>query len=101
MNKIKNTLITIVGVIVICFIFSIFIPDLRESFLFFLNTEWLIVKEFFLEDAVKSVVIYIVIALIITCLGFGISAKTEKKIWSVVSLIVDVMGLIVMIGNLK
>lgn len=101
MNKIKNTFITVVGVIVVYFIFSMFIPELREPFLFLLNAEWLIVKNFFLEDAIKSVVLYIVIALIITGLGFGISTKTEKKIWSIVALIIDVIGLIVLIGNMK
>lgn len=101
MNRIKNTFITIVGVIVVCFIFSMFVPELREPFLFILNTVWLIVKNFFLEDAVKSIVLYIVIALIITGIGFGISAKVENKIWLVVSLIVDVAGLIVLTTNWK
>lgn len=43
MNKLKNTFITVVGVIVVCFIFSMFIPELREPFLFLLNAELLIV----------------------------------------------------------
>lgn len=60
MNKLKNTFITVVGVIVVCFIFSMFIPELREPFLFLLNAELLIV-----------------------------------------ALIIDVIGLIVLIGNMK
>lgn len=101
MNKIKRVFFSIVWVFVFCLIISVFIPQLREPFLFFLNAEWLILKNFFLEDTIKSVVLYIVIALIITGLGFGISTKTEKKIWSIVALIIDVIGLIVLIGNLK
>ena len=101
MEKILKTILTVIGTIAICFVVALFNPYLKDAFILLFNVSWEEFKLFFLEDTVKSVIIYVVIAIIVTACGFGISHKTEKKIWSVVSIVVDILGLIGMIISLK
>lgn len=99
MNRIVKTIITVVGTIIFCAIIALFVPVLREPFLLLLTMAWQIIKAFFLEDIVKAIALYLVIAGIIAALGFTISAKTENKIWGIVSVLLDIITLIAFIAR--
>lgn len=92
-EKICNTIITVIGVIIFCAILGGF-PVMQESLLFWWTTIWTIFKEFFFVDVLKKWILYIAIAGGITACGFWIGRKQEKKIWMVVSIIFDVITLI-------
>ena len=89
MEKIKDVFFAIVGVISICFFISLFIPQLREVFLMLGNFFWTLFKSQILDKVIKSVVFYIVIAVLLLGVGVGISAKTEKKIWAFIAILLD------------
>ena len=98
MTKIKNTFYTVIFVIAFCFVIALFCPFLREPFLLLLQMFWSIFELFFLEDSILSVFLYITIAALFALGGLVISCKTEQKIWAVIAIIVDIVGLITMVG---
>lgn len=93
-EKIIRTIVTVIGVILFCIILGVCCPVLREPLLFWWTTIWAVFKAFFLVDVLKKWLLYILVAGVITTLGFWIGSKQEKKIWMVVSVVFDVIAFI-------
>ena len=73
------------------------VPQLKDAFLGLLCVLWITIKAFFLQDTVKEVLLYLLIALATTGTCIGLSKRKENKIWLFVGTIVDVIGLIVLL----
>lgn len=101
MRKIENTLLINVGKIAACLILCFFVPFLREPMLIVWDATWQVFKLFFLDDTIKHIIIYIIIAAFVGALGYGISSKTENKIWVIASMTVDIIGIISYIAICK
>lgn len=95
MRKIVEIVAAVCGTVVLCFVVSMFIPELRSFFLLLFQSGWQIIKLFFLKDIIKTVVLYIIIASVVVSLGYGISRKTKNNIWIAASIILDTIYLIV------
>jgi len=93
-SRIKETIISILGTIALCAIACLLIPELRTPMLFLADVIYKLFNQFYLEDTILSVLFYIIIALFFTLLGVSISSRTENKIWIVVSILVNIVGLI-------
>ena len=74
---------------------ELFIPNLgfKEFFLFIPRTIWKIFKEYQLASMLETHGIYLIVALILNCLGIYISKKTENRIYEIVILFVSIIGL--------
>ena len=100
MRRITNTILAVLGVVVFCLLMVWFLPTLREPFYIIFQAIWQVFKAFFLGDTVKAVGLYIVLATIVTGSFYGVSIKTEKKIWNAVSIILDLVGFVVLLIKL-
>lgn len=98
MRHIKNIIINLfvffVCVPLIGAIADIWIPGIKEVTLFLVKTVLQIFVQFELQDTVLNIIIYIVLAVILSSAGFYISAKTDSKIWEIAALIVSIFGLL-------
>lgn len=96
MRKIKGTMVGGLSLIIICIICSLIMPQSKDAFLGILCVLWETIKAFFLQDAVKKVLLYLLIAILTTGTCIGLSKRKEKKIWLFAGAIADVVGLIVL-----
>ena len=90
-EKMIKTIITVIGAIMFCALLGLAFPVLREPLLFLWTTIWTIFKGFFFADVLQKWILYLVIAGGITALGFWIGRRQEKKIWLVVSIVMDIV----------
>ena len=93
-EKIIKSIITVIGVIILCVLLGLTFPVLREPLLFWSATIWTIFKEFFFIDVLKEWLLYIAIAGGVTACGFWVGSKQENKIWKIVSIVFDVITFI-------
>lgn len=98
MTKIKSIIAFIVFLFIFSCVLSVCIPSLGEVFNWLIEQIFLVIKNFFLRDIGKEIIIYLVIA-IFTTGSIIVSKKTEKKIWIWVAIIIDTLGLIAQIQN--
>ena len=98
MRNIKNIIINLfaffVCVPLMGAIIDIWIPGTKEVTLFLVKTVLQIFVQFELQDTVLNIVIYVVLAVILSSSGFYISAKTDNKMWKFAALIVSILGLL-------
>lgn len=95
MRRIGNFIQGVIFVIVFCFACSIAIPQLRDPFFAILYITWEAVKAFFLEDMVIKSILYIIIVAITTGTCFHLSKRKENKVWQIVGIVADIIGLLV------
>ena len=93
-EKIIKTIVTVIGAFLFCIILGVCFPVMRELILLLWTTIWTVFKELFFVDVFKKWLLYIIIAEVITVVGFRIGRKQEKKIWMFVSIILDVITFI-------
>ncbi len=76
-------------------VLELLIPNLgfKEFFFFIPRTIWVVFKEYQLASMLETHEIYLIIALILNCLGIYISKKTENRIYAIVILFVSIIGL--------
>lgn len=98
MNKIKYVCEKIVFIIIFCFVIALAIPGLREGFYNLWLIIWTVIKQFFLKDIVKTLLIYFLLASVVTVIGETITRKTENKLWRYTAIILDIIGLLGAIG---
>ena len=91
MNKISKTVLTVVLLIVFCFILTLVFPILREPMYLIWFSIVRVFEAFFMQDIIQEWGPYIVIAIVVFFLGGSISVKTERKIWVIVSIILDLI----------
>lgn len=91
MNKISKTVLTVVLLIVFCFILTLVFPILREPMYLIWFSIVRVFEAFFMQDIIQEWGLYIVIAIVVFFLGGSISVKTERKIWVIVSIILDLI----------
>lgn len=92
--KIKNYLM----IFVISFIaVYIFIPQLRELILFFINILWEVFKSFFLKDFLYKKLVYLGLLIFANILGFYLTRKQKRKLLYCVGGGLDIIGLLLII----
>ena len=75
----------------------IYLPAFREVLDFLLSFVWSVFKTFYLLDTIKQVVLHIILLTVIVVLGFTITKKTRRKVWSIAGCIIDIAGVIALI----
>ena len=73
----------------------LFLPgtEIDQLFEFFPRLIWQLIKQFMLEDKLKSFVIYFFIFLILNGLGIYISKKRENQVYEVIGFVLSIIGL--------
>lgn len=74
-------------------VIGLFFPALRLPLIFIGKLFWMVIKTFFLADAIKTVLIYLVLAVLFAGVMGYIGHKTENYLWTLSALVVDVLGL--------
>lgn len=75
-------------------IINIWIPGMKEMSLFFVKMFIQIFVQFELQDTVLNIVIYAILAFILSSAGFYISSRTDNNLWVISSLLVSIIGLL-------
>ncbi len=99
MNRIKEILITLafvfLGIPAMCYIVLFFNPDnkLAEAVIGLLSLIWVFFKELELQDLLRDIGIFFIIAGILIGFGVHISRRLEARVWAIVSLISGIIAL--------
>lgn len=100
MERVVELILTIILVLVICFVISLFIPPLKLVFLSLLTPLVEVVKQFYLSNFVVSIIVFAVVIIAMNLAGYAIGKRKENRAWYIVTAIIDLISLLFLGINL-
>ena len=93
MRKIKEGILTILLVFIVLGVVVFIDPSSREPVGIGFSIALRLFKDFFAEDILKEIILYVVILFLITGGSLHVSRRKENQIWSVVGLILSIISI--------